>query len=232
MKEQEQYIKTQYQDRLILLDAQMKSLEAQINSHFLFNTLESINSIAEVEGVSSISDIVLSLGNMFRYSIKTESEIVTLYDELDHINNYVSIQQVRFNNRFRVETDISDSLKKQKVLKLILQPLVENALYHGLKNCTRGDLITVSAKKDNNNLLISVWDNGVGMSEDELNSLQEKLIAPAEFKSLGKRSSRSIGLSNINARIRLYYGHEYGMTVDIAASGGLRITLRLPDQTV
>ena len=112
-------IKRDYQDKLIILDAQMKSLEAWINSHFLFNTLESINSMAELDDNEQISTMSLALGNMFRYTIKTESELVTLREELRHVHDYVSIQLIRFSNRFRLELDIPDGLLEEKVLKLI-----------------------------------------------------------------------------------------------------------------
>ena len=132
-------IKRDYQDKLIILDAQMKSLEAWINSHFLFNTLESINSMAELDDNEQISTMSLALGNMFRYTIKTESELVTLREELRHVHDYVSIQLIRFSNRFRLELDIPDGLLEEKVLKLILQPIVENSFYHGLNYRRRSD---------------------------------------------------------------------------------------------
>lgn len=228
LAKQDTYIKTQYKDRLILLDAQMKSLEAQINSHFLFNTLESINSIAEVEEVPEISNIVLALGNMFRYSIKTESELVTLQEEITHVENYVSIQQVRFGNRFKIDIDISENLRQQKVLKLILQPLVENAIKHGLNNCLSGDYIHIHASQTDDVIYISVSDNGMGMDEETLSSLQRSLNEPAEFKTLGKRNSQSIGLKNIHSRIVLYYGKEYGLLVKSKQNFGSTFTIKIP----
>ena len=119
------YIKNELEYKLITLDSQMKSLEAQINSHFLYNTLESINSIAELEEIESISTMSLALGDMFRYSIKTTSELVTIADELKHVNNYVSIQQIRFDNRFNLLLDIPREMYSLKILKLVLQPIVE-----------------------------------------------------------------------------------------------------------
>ncbi len=217
-----------YRSKLILLDAQMKSLEARINSHFLFNTLESINSMAEIAEEKDIADMSLALGNMFRYAIKTKSELVTLADELKHTMDYVSIQQIRFGGRFRLVTDIPQDLMQEEVLKLILQPLVENALYHGLNYCTAGDTISVTARRSSDTLLLTVSDNGQGMAPETLARVRNDLAREASFTELGHRSSQSIGLTNIHTRIELYYGSGYGLAVESTEGNGTVITIRLP----
>ena len=221
-------IKHDYQDRLIALDAQMKSLEARINSHFLFNTLESINSIAELNDDEQIATMSLALGNMFRYTIKTPSELVTVADELTHVHDYVSIQTIRFSNRFRLVEEIDPGIRGEMVLKLILQPLVENALFHGLSYCSTGDLICVRGVREGDVLLLSVEDNGQGMSAAQLGELQEKLLEKPSFTELGRRSRQSIGLKNIQSRIELYYGHGYGLQVQSTPGAGTRIQIRIP----
>ncbi len=221
-------IKRDYKDKLILLDAQMKSLEARINSHFLFNTLESINSMAELDDNEDIATMSLALGNMFRYSIKTKSELVPLSDELQHVKDYISIQLLRFSSRFSVSMEIPDELMQQKVLKLILQPLVENALFHGLNYCTRGDLITIEAHTDDEILLISVSDNGQGIAPETLLDLNRKLQEEATFTELGHRNKQSIGLKNIHTRIELYYGKGYGLQIESQENTGTKITIRIP----
>ena len=221
-------IKRDYKDKLILLDAQMKSLEARINSHFLFNTLESINSIAELSGNEQIVIMSLSLGNMFRYSIKTKSELVTVADEMQHIRDYVSIQQIRFSNRFKITVDIEDSFLHEKMLKLILQPLVENALYHGLNYCTCGDTIEIRGYKSNGCLYLSVKDNGKGMTEEQLQDIRSHLHEEASFTELGHRNNHSIGLKNIHARIELYYGNGYGLSIDSSLGKWTEVFIKLP----
>lgn len=221
-------IKTRYQDKLVLLDAQMKSLEARINSHFLFNTLESINSMAELDGQPDIATMSLALGNMFRYSIKTESELVPLSTELKNVDDYVSIQQIRFSGKFRLIKDVPAPLMDVKVLKLILQPLVENALYHGLEYCAVGDTITIGARQDHTDLLITVTDNGQGMDEETLSALQEKLKEEPSFTELGHRTNASIGIKNIHSRIELYYGRGYGLSVESRPQEGTTVTIRVP----
>lgn len=223
-----QHIKREYQNKLIVLDSQMKSLEAQINSHFLYNTLESINSIAEIEEVESISTMSLALGSMFRYSIKTKSELVPISDELHHVNDYVSIQKIRFDNKFDLKIEISREMYPLKVLKLILQPIVENALYHGLRYCNSGREIVLRGCTKGAVIFLEISDDGIGMTPEQLRKLRESLGEKPRFTELGQRSKQSIGLKNINSRIKLYYGEEYGLSVESEEHRGTRITMKLP----
>jgi len=228
VKEINNFIKNEYQNKLIILDSQMKSLEAQINSHFLFNTLESINSIAEIEGNQSIAVMSLALGNMFRYSIKTKSELVTITDEINHVKDYISIQTIRFDGKINLILNIKEEYLNLKILKLILQPLVENALYHGLKNCTYGKTIKISAFLNDSCIYLSVEDDGVGMTEEKLSQIREKLEKEPHFTELGHRNNQSIGLKNIHSRIELYYGKGYGLSVESLEGKGTKINIKLP----
>ena len=221
-------IKQDYQDKLIILDAQMKSLEARINSHFLFNTLEAINSMAELDDNEMIATMSLALGNMFRYTLKTQSELVTINDELGHVQDYVSIQQIRFDNRFQLIIDIPQELRTCKVLKLILQPLVENALYHGLNYCTAGDTISISGNSDGQYIYLNVHDNGQGMSPETVAQLEKSLGDEPSFTELGHRNKQSIGLKNIHSRIELYYGHGYGLTISSLPGQWTNIQIKVP----
>ena len=221
-------IKRDYQDKLVILDAQMKSLEARINSHFLFNTLEAINSMAELSDNEPIATMSLALGNMFRYTIKTQSELVTIQQELSHVADYTAIQQIRFSNKFRMEVEIPQEMKSQLVLKLILQPLVENALYHGLDYCSAGDLITIGGYQKDNCIFIEVCDNGQGIPPEQLAELNRKLSQEPSFTELGHRTKQSIGLKNIHSRLELYYGRGYGLTIRSRAGEGTVIQIKLP----
>ncbi|MBQ7371121.1 MAG: sensor histidine kinase [Blautia sp.] len=222
------YVKNELENKVILLDSQMKSLESQINAHFLYNTLESINSIATLEKVPAISTMSLALGRMFRYSIKTESELVSLSQELTHVKDYTTIQEIRFDHRYVLDTDIPRELESLIVLKLILQPLVENALYHGLNYCKTGDHILVQARRDGQMLILCVEDNGVGIPPEKLKKLRDQLKEKPEFINLGQRSGSGIGIQNINIRIRLYYGEPYGLFLDEQPEHGTRISIRIP----
>lgn len=221
-------IKSEYRNKLVILDAQMQSLEARINSHFLFNTLESINSMAELADQNEISTMSLALGNMFRYAIKTDKELVTLEEELKHLEDYHSIQRIRFNDRYRLILNIEDAALHQPMLKLILQPLVENALTHGLDYCHYGDEICISAHISDQTLILCVRDNGRGMNAELLEKVNKNLNRTSDFVALGRRKKESIGLANIQTRIRLYYGQGYGITIDSTESEGTTMKVTIP----
>ena len=228
LDERNHYIKHELENKLIVLDSQMRALETQINAHFLYNTLEAINSLAIREKVPDISTMALSLGSMFRYSIKTNSELVTLKSELKNVQDYVNIQLLRHNHAFSVRFLIPDDLLSKKVLKLILQPIVENSVTHGLKNNLKGGMITITAELNGGILFLTVADNGCGISQETLTVLNQELRQKAAFTSLGKRKNSSIGLSNINTRISLYYGEQYGLQIFSQVPDGTRILLQLP----
>lgn len=170
----------------------------------------------------------LALGNMFRYAIKTESELVTLEQELQHVRDYVAIQSIRFDYHFHLHVDISPDLRSQKVLKLILQPLVENSLRHGLQYCTCGSEIYLHAFLLDGNLHILVSDDGIGILPDQLSLLRQQLNEEATFTELGHRNKQSIGLKNIQSRIELYYGKCYGLTVNSIYEQGTQIEIVVP----
>lgn len=222
------YIKKELQNKLITLDSQMKSLEAQINSHFLYNTLESINTIAELEDIDSISTMSQALGNMFRYSIKTKSELVDIQEEINHVMDYCAIQRIRFDNRFSLLLEIPKEMYSLKVLKLILQPLVENAFYHGLNYCRCGSYIKVRGWRDDRCIYLTVEDDGAGMTPEQVKKLEKRLNEPVEFTELGQRNSQSIGIKNIHTRIILYYGEGYGLTILSSEGAGTTMKIRLP----
>lgn len=223
------YIKDQYQNKLIVLNAQMKSLEARINSHFLFNTLETINSMAELDENEEIATMSLALGRMFRYAIKTESELVTMEQELTHVTDYIAIQSIRFNNRFRFRLCIPQELYEKRMLKLILQPIIENALAHGLNYCTYGDEISIHASANDANIQITISDNGHGISEEQLAKLRSSLNSESSFTDLTPETKQSIGLKNIQSRIELYYGKGYGLTVSSQPGHGTSVQITVPN---
>lgn len=229
LEENNRYIKSEYENKMILMDTQMKALESQINAHFLYNTLEAINSLAEIEGAEDISVMALALGDMFRYSIKTKGALVTLEKELAHVKNFVAIQQIRFDNGFRFEMDVPEELYSCRILKLILQPLVENALYHGLLHCNAGSSIYLSARKENKIIYFTVKDDGVGMASETLEQLQKLMEEKPKFGELSQHANESIGLKNINARIRLYYGEDYGLSVKSEQGCGTTVQIKIPE---
>jgi two-component system sensor histidine kinase YesM len=170
----------------------------------------------------------MALGNMFRYSIKTKSELVSLQDELNHVNDYVSIQLIRFDSNFKIDYNIQDGIRDTRILKLILQPLVENSLYHGLNRCSIKGTITINAYIEDNVVIINIQDNGMGIPNEQLSKIKDLLDKPPQFTELGHREQISIGLKNIHTRIQLYYGLEYGLSIESIEGQGTNISIKVP----
>ncbi|AIQ51282.1 sensor histidine kinase [Paenibacillus sp. FSL R7-0331] len=230
MQDIDNFIRESYQNKILTMDSQMKALEAQINSHFLYNTLESINSIAEIEEVESIAIMTKALGDMFRYSIKTDSELVSAREELQHVDNYMAIQQIRYGSKIRFVKEIGAEVEKVKILKLILQPLVENAIYHGLENQKGGGTVWLNGRlePEEDCVIFEIRDDGIGISEDRLAEIHALLQQPPEFMGIGHRSKQSIGIKNVHSRIALYYGEDFGLSITSEPAVGTAITLILP----
>lgn len=213
-------------------EAELATLKNQIDSHFLYNTLENIKMMAEVHDHREISDALTSLGSMMRYNMRWTSEYVRLRDEINHITNYVNIANVRFDNKVTLVTDIPDMLMDQELLKMSLQPVVENSVKHGLQN--REMTIEIRAESSDGVMLISVTDDGAGMSEEQTQELNRRIArgdgrmpgAPEANGMPGK--GNGIGLANVHSRIQIHYGNEYGLQIDSAEGRYTRVTIRIP----
>ncbi len=220
-----------YSAQLNQKEAELKALQTQINPHFLYNTLESIRGVAITEGIHSIALMSKSLSNLFRYNIKGK-DIVSLKDEIDHINNYIIIQNFRFGDRFNVEYFIAESLYDYKILKLLLQPLVENSINHGLKKRKTNGCITVKCEKIDENIKITISDNGIGIPGHTVAMLNDLLTQEVQTDPVSLQSdnseSDSIGIKNVNTRIKLFYGNEYGLKYYSEESVGTRVEIKIP----
>lgn len=219
-------IRRNYVQRLEKREAELSALQFQINPHFLYNTLESISAIGSVYGSHEISQISQKLGQMLRYSINiNSSEFVTLTKEIQHIENYFFIQEVRFEDRFKVFYDIDPHVKDAKVLKLILQPIVENIIQHGLSDEDEG-IIAIVAEKQNKNLIIKISDDGKGMSEEQVKKLNRYINENTDKILTGYK--KSVGMRNVNLRFKLAYGEEYGLHVTSQEGIGTTVIFILP----
>lgn len=217
----------EYQADLKRKEAELKALESQINPHFLYNTLETISSIAYLRDVPEITIISRSLSDIFRYSINTNQKQVTLGDEIYYTSNYINIQKVRHGNKFSVEFNIDDTIKDYKVIKLILQPLIENAINHGLQLIKSNGIITISAWVDDKNILyIEIEDNGIGIEKQKLKALCAYL--GRDLTDTNKETIKCLGVANVHFRIRHYYGKEYGLTIQSTEGKGTKITIKIP----
>ena len=188
---------------------QILFLQAQINPHFLYNTLECINSAGAVYGSWEIQQMAVSLGEIMRYSIKG-SNIVTLAREIDIVISYLSIQKVRFPDKVSLVLDIPDPLLEVRLIKLMLQPIVENCVIHGLEPTTRKCLIRISARQAGSVMTIRVSDSGKGITAEKLADIRRAI---ADSNSNFFNETNSIGLANISRRIKLFYGDAYGLTI-------------------
>ena len=204
-------------------NAEIRALEAQINPHFLYNTLDSINWMAIEKEEYEISKMIRNLGVILRYSVNKSNQIVTIRELADWLEKYISLQQMRFNDAFSYRLNIEEETYTEKVYKLLLQPFVENAIIHGFKEMESGGLlqIDIMAAEHGQGIIIIIEDNGAGMPQEMLKCFNNKEEA---IKDEGK----SIGLHNAFSRMNMYYGEKASWNVSSIEGMGTVITLRLP----
>ena len=212
------------QTNQLLSQARYNALQAQINPHFLYNTLDTMSSIAENRECPEVSLLSQSLSNIFRYSLNMKEPFSTVARELMHLKNYTYIMSVRMQDNVQYSFDVDKDVMQDKIPRLSLQPLVENALNHGLRNKRGEKWIEIKAKRANGELHVSVRDNGVGMDAQKMNeSLKENTAERSE-------TGRSIGLHNINARLKMLYGEQYGLYIESRKDEGTCVSMRLPEK--
>ncbi|GLB30399.1 histidine kinase [Lacrimispora amygdalina] len=198
------------------------TLQSQINPHFLYNTLDIIVWMIENEQKNEAVKAVTALARFFRISLSKGKSVITVRDELEHVRSYLMIQHMRFKNKFSYEIQAEEECMELTSLKLILQPLVENAIYHGMEFMDGEGEIKLSVMRKGEDLIIRVSDNGLGMTEDQVQSLFSDAVHVTSAKGSG------IGVKNVNERIKLYFGERYGLTIDSEPDEGTTITIRLP----
>lgn len=213
------------QEHIRLLDqAEYRALQAQINPHFLYNTLETMAGIAEMEECPQVSQLSYSLSRIFRYSLNTKEGLSTVKKEIEHLKNYTYIMSERMHDNVQYVYDIDPGVEFAPIPRLSLQPLVENALNHGLKNRAGQKQVRISAKLLEEELLVSVEDNGVGMDAEAMNrSMSQDDLHRAT-------TGTSIGLHNINARLKLLYGEQYGLRIESHPGRGTRVIMTIPQK--
>ncbi|MEA5049298.1 MAG: sensor histidine kinase [Eubacteriales bacterium] len=197
-------------------------LQAQINPHFLYNTLDTIIWLIESGEIGEAVKMVSSLSNYFRFSLSRGQNVITLEEEQQHIKSYLEIQQMRYRDLMEYEIDIPDELKGYILPKLTLQPLVENALYHGIKIRRRKGLIRVSGRAEGDHLILEVADDGSGMPQERLDELRASLVD-------GRKEG--FGLRTVHQRIQILFGVEYGLTLESTPDVGTKIFVKIPMKT-
>jgi len=215
-------IRQVYQEKIAQKNAEVQALQAQINPHFLYNTLDSINWMLIDRGEYDISDIILSLAGLMRYSIEDENAFVPLEKEIGYVQCYLKIQKNRLEERLEYDLETEENLADEQVPKLILQPIVENAITHGIEPRNRKGMIRILIKDLGDEMLISVEDNGIGMTLKQLNHLRD------EVPDIEREGHTGIGVRNVNRRIRLHYGEAYGISIESTYGKGTIVSLRIP----
>jgi two-component system sensor histidine kinase YesM len=211
-------------------ETEIFALQRQINPHFLYNTLDSIRGLALVHGVPEIADIAKALSKLFQNTVEKEGRLIRLKEELDSVENYVNIQKFRFENRFEYSCEIEENLSaKYMVPNLTLQPIVENGIMHGLEGKLDKGTIRISGYTTESRLIIKVYDNGVGIEDEKLEEINLQMRS-INYHNDEKQTKGHFGiaLSNINRRLKLKFGGEYGIYLYSTLDVGTMVEITLP----
>ncbi len=212
----EQVYKVQNQKRT----AELRVLQSQITPHFLYNTLDTIQWKALEHNAYDVADMINSLSGFFRISLSNGKEFITIADEVGHVKNYLEIQKIRYKDTVNYDIDFDEKISQYIVPKMILQPLVENSIYHGLKLKKQKGIIKITIWSENNYIYVEVTDNGLGMDTEKLNTLRENLNQSVE--------SEHYGLYNINERLKLTFKYDYDIKIDSEFQNWTKVTIKLP----
>jgi len=211
--------------------AELRTLQAQINPHFLYNTLDSILWMAESGRNDKVILLVKALSQFFRIGLNKGKDWITLREELEHVRSYLTIQQMRYSDILTYEIEVPHELLNTRILKMSLQPLVENALYHGIKNKRGVGLLSISGTLlENNVILLLVKDNGIGITEERLKEVRASLQqnVPESGDTISQEQRGGFGIRNVYQRLSLYYKEPFGMQIDSEYRKGTTVSLRIP----
>lgn len=219
----EQLMEQNRKEQENLKKSELKALQAQITPHFLYNTLDAIVWLAEAGRNKQVIEITNALSNFFRLSLNNGKDWVSIGEEWEHLEGYLTIQKIRYRDILQYELQIDESLKQQQMLKLLIQPLVENSLYHGIKNRRGGGTIRVQAKRNGKQLTVTVSDSGAGMTQAQLSQVRNALGAPE-----ATAAETGYGLYSVDKRIKLYYNQDTGLSIDSSEGEGTVVSFSVP----
>lgn len=209
------------EDQAAIRRSELKALQAQINPHFLYNALDAIVWMAESKKHDKVVLMTSALAKYFRISLSKGKEVIQVKDEIEHIKNYLVIQKIRYDKKLEYTIDVDQDILKYDILKLVLQPLVENSIYHGIKNLPGGGTVEIIGKQVDDKILLQVKDNGVGIPEERLENILQS-------ESEDKVRTGGVGLKNVHERIQLYYGEAYGLSIESKVNVGTTVNVWLP----
>lgn len=210
-----------YKNKIEQKELELNQLQIQINPHFIYNTLESIHMMAEINDDLETSSMAENFGSIIRYSMNRKINTVTLKEEIEIIESYIYLQKIRFDQLFTIENLIEPDVLNCEIIKMIIQPLIENSIYHGLSECSGNGKIIIQAIKIADNLALTISDNGIGINEEKLKELND-------YINDGNNNFKGIALRNINRRLKLNYGEEYGLKIFSIFGKGTSMLLTLP----
>ena len=213
-------------EQVRLRKAEFELLQSQINPHFLYNTLDAIVWLAEAGEQKKVVSMVGSLSDFFRISLNQGQDILDVREELQHVRSYLEIQQMRYQDILQYEICVPEELYSSRIPKITLQPLVENALYHGIKNKRGKGMIRIDGKMEDSDCILWITDNGRGMTPERLGQVREGI------RNRNACETEIYGLYNVNERIRLNFGEKYGITITSTYGEGTCVTVRLPEYTL
>ena len=219
----ERLITENTQEQQKLKKSELRALQAQITPHFLYNTLDAIIWLAESKRTAEVVQITGALSNFFRTSLSGGNDWITLRQEEEHLFGYLTILKTRYRDILQYEIDIDERLQDCQILKLLIQPLVENAVYHGIKNKRGGGLVSVSIQMDDSVMRVQVQDNGAGMSPARLSQVRQSLVVSEPLSG-----DSGYGLSSVDKRIKLYYNQTEGVWIDSAPGEGATVRFFVP----
>lgn len=215
--------KTRVELEKVLKDLELKTLQSQINPHFLFNALNTIGRLALIERADRTQETVFLLSEMLRYSLKNFNKMVTLSDEILHIERYLKIQSIRFGSRIRFCINMCDEIKDVQIPFMTLQPIIENAINHGLETKEAGGMVQVDCIPADKDVVISIYDDGVGISHKKLVGILKNMD-----RVLPNNTSIGIGITNVHQRLVYYYGEEYGVHIESNLDVGTKVQITIP----
>lgn len=219
VKDMRRLIDNVYEQQRMRQEAEMKSLQMQINPHFLYNTLDTINWMGRMKGVDEVGEMTSALGNLMRYSL-AKKDFVTIGEELQNLQDYIGIQNVRYGDRMTIRFEIQDGVQSCYIPKLLIQPILENAIVHGVEDKIEPGMIIIRIYQEEKDLYVVVEDDGVGMTEEAI-----EILTGAE--PAAKYGHTSIGVNNVNRRIQSVFGRDYGLMIRSQLGAGTTITLHM-----
>ncbi|OXS56587.1 histidine kinase [Cohnella sp. CIP 111063] len=216
-------IEQDYQKQIRVQEAELKAIQAQFNPHFLYNVLDSINWMARIHKIDDISRTVLSLGELLRFSIRKGQPFITIEEDMQQIRNYLLLQKMRYRDKLNVVVEVDDEVLSYYTLKLLIQPLVENAITHGLEMKEGMGTLRIECRKEQDKVVFTVADDGAGMSEDQLKQLESGSVYHSS-----KSGNTAIGLGNLRKRLDLYFGEEAGLSLRSEPGAGTVVKVIIP----